>query len=295
MTAQAQLQIDTAYARLVDFIVERESIRRKKEGGARPPYTRDQILRDAYFTNIHREDDKVTRWISQHWREPHAADPDLWFAMTVARFVNWTLTLAEIGYPVPWKPEHFLAVMARRKARGETVYGGAYMIRADNTNPGTPTAEYQVRSVFNPLWRDRERLRPRRGDTLARYFEQLSRYHGFGGGFMAGQVIADLKYVEPLRSASDWWDWAVSGPGSRKGLNCLLGRDPKAAWRSEREWRSAFDEVWDAITPELKRSGIELHAQDMQSCLCEFSKYETIRNGGRPKRRYLRGQGGGLF
>jgi hypothetical protein len=55
--------------------------------------------------------------------------------------------LKEIGFPVPWDPEHFLAVMARRKARGETVYGPAYMIRADNKNPGTPTAEYQVRSV----------------------------------------------------------------------------------------------------------------------------------------------------
>ena len=88
----------------------------------------------------------------------------------------------------------------------------------------------------------------------------------------------------------------MSGPGSRKGLNYVVGRDPKTAWRSEREWRSAFDEVWDTIAPELKRSGIELHAQDFQSCLCEFSKYETIRNGGRAKRRYQRGQdSGGLF
>jgi hypothetical protein len=281
---------------LVDFIIERESIRIKKEVGERPPWTRDPILRGGYFCNVHREDDRVTRWIAANWRKPYDGDPYLWFAMTVARFVNWPDTLAALGYPVPWKPEHFLAVMARRKARGETVYGPAYMIHADNrpNSPHRTTAAYQEAEVFRPLWRDRERLRPRRGDNmLASYFRRLSRYHGMGG-FMVGQIIADLKYVQPLRSASDWWSFAVSGPGSRRGLNNALGRDPKTSWRSEDEWRRAFDQVCGAIAPELKQAGIKLHAQDLQNCLCEFSKYETIRLGGRPKRRYLRG-GGGRF
>jgi hypothetical protein len=289
--AQAQRAIaPSPYRALVEFIIAREAVRIKKDGGARAPWTRDEILQTGYFCNVHREHDRVTRWIAKHWRKPHAADLDLWFAMTVARFVNWPATLDALGYPVPWDSEHFLAVMARRKTRGETVYGGAYMIRADNANPGTPTAEYQAAKVFAPLWRDRERLRPRRGDTLASYFAKLSKYHGMGGGFMAGQVIADVKYVNPLRQSDDWWTFAVSGPGSRKGLNYLLGRDPKNPWRSEREWRQAFDAVWTAIEPEL--DGIELHAQDLQNCLCEFSKYETIRLGGRPKRWYKRGHGG---
>jgi hypothetical protein len=36
---------------------------------------------------------------------------------------------------------------------------------------------------------------------------------------------------------------------------------------------AAFDQVFEAITPELERA--ELHAQDRQSCLCEYSKYAT--------------------
>jgi hypothetical protein len=82
----------------------------------------------------------------------------------------------------------------------------------------------------------------------------------------------------------------VSGSRSRKELKYLApARDAKALWRSEREWREAFDQVFEATTPELERAGIELHAQDR----CEYSKYATVCLGGRPKRRYARGQGGG--
>ena len=89
----------------------------------------------------------MTRWIRVNWREPHADDPDLWFAMVVARFVNWPDTLAEIGYPVPWDHQRFRAVMAAGAARGAKLYGGAYMIHADQRYP--TTAEYQAAEVFN--------------------------------------------------------------------------------------------------------------------------------------------------
>jgi hypothetical protein len=39
------------------------------------------------------------------------------------------------------------------------------------------------------------------------------------GPFYIGQIIADLKYVEPLKSAKDWWTYCVPGPGSQRGLN----------------------------------------------------------------------------
>jgi alpha-glutamyl/putrescinyl thymine pyrophosphorylase clade 1 len=102
---------------LLRFIAEREAIRQRREAGQSPPLTADPILAEWSFTNVRREDDRVTRWIAANWREPHADNPDLFFAMTVARFINWPDTLAEIGFPIPWKPDHFLAVMAARVAR----------------------------------------------------------------------------------------------------------------------------------------------------------------------------------
>ena len=86
----------------VQFIRVREAIRLRRAAGAPPPWTDNQILREWSFCNVRREEDRVTRWIAERWRNPHADDPDLWFAMAVARFVNWPDALAEIGYPVPW-------------------------------------------------------------------------------------------------------------------------------------------------------------------------------------------------
>jgi hypothetical protein len=42
------------------------------------------------------------------------------------------------------------------------------------------------------------------------------------GSFQSGQVLANLKYGQ-LKSAADWWTFAASGPGSRRGLNRVLG------------------------------------------------------------------------
>ncbi len=84
---------------LLYWITERESIRRRREAGEPAPWTSDPVLRDYRFCNVRRENDAVTRHIAARWRAPHADDPHLWFAMAVARFINWPDTLDELGFP----------------------------------------------------------------------------------------------------------------------------------------------------------------------------------------------------
>jgi hypothetical protein len=273
---------------LLYWIGERERIRIRRANGEPLPWTEDPILRKWSFCNVRREDDRTTRWISDHWREPHATDPDLVFAMVVARFVNWSDTLAELGYPVPWEPEHFLAVMHARKERGEVCFGPAYNI--SNFGSATPKAEQLVQKVFTPLWQPltRKRLRPRGDDdSLHSFYGRLREMNGMGS-FMAAQVVADMKYVA-LKNARDWMTFAAPGPGSKRGLNRVLGHPVDAPWRDDDTWRAAFRQLREQIMPELERIGLgDLHAQDLQNCLCEFDKHERVRLGeGKPKRRFV--------
>jgi hypothetical protein len=268
---------------LVAWVKERESIRKKKEAGLPLPWTDDVIFQQFRFCNAYREYDKVTRWISQNWREPNKGDPDLWFALAVARHLNLPETLRLLGYPVPWSEKKFLTLLRKRKSQGLTSYNAAYMIRASKDSD---KAGYLAEKVFKPLWKNRKALRPVVGDTLENFHQRLFSQFGLGS-FMAAQIVADMKYVEPLKSASDWWEFAASGPGSRRGLNRLLGRDVKAHWR-EKDWREELAKFRVQIKPEFEEHGLAwCTASDAQNQMCETDKYLRVKLGeGRPKQRY---------
>lgn len=277
----------TPFEQLIYFVKERESIRLKKEAGELPPWTEDPILGNNRFTNVNREDDKVTRWIAKHWRTPYASDPDLWFAMVVARHVNLPHTLLVMGYPVPWNAEKFVESIRAVRSQRLPAYNAAYMIRAAKGTEYKDKAEYLAKAVMAPLWERREEIRPRAVDTLEEFHLRLMTGYGMGS-FLAAQVVADMKHVEPLRSASDWKTWAASGPGSRRGLNRILGNEPKKPW-TENGWREAFGAFYASLQPYIQRGELpDLDAQCYQNVLCEVDKYlRTFKGEGRPKQRYV--------
>jgi hypothetical protein len=268
------------------FIKDRHAIYERRTAGKPKPWTKDPILQQYRFCNVFRELDTVTIWIRKHWREPMCNDPDVWFAMVVARIVNWPDTLKLIDDPVPWNAKRFVQVIRNQQSASKKAYTGAYIV---STNGSTQEkSQYLADRVLTPMWQARKQLRPVASDTLSSYFDRLHEFDGMGG-FMAGQVVADLKYLAPLRSASDWSTWARSGPGSRRGLARVVGRWPDARW-NEKEWHETLMELMARCSKPL-RGMPEIHAQDLQNCLCEYDKYCRVKLGeGRPRSRY---NGGG--
>lgn len=267
------------------FIRERESIRLARLRGDEKPWTKDTILRTYKFCNVHREDDTVTQWITKNWRTPHEGEPDAWFGMAVARWINWPDTLLRIGYPIPWKPARTIERMKTMQAGGAKVWTGAYMIGTQGNAKDKPA--FIIDDVLTPLWEKRKLIRPRDGDSLHQFASRIVAIKN-QGRFMVGQIVADMKYDKgsPLWNASDWHTWALSGPGSRRGLNRIIGRDKDTSW-PEAEWHDHLMILAAAVAPMLKPYAIELHAQDLQNCLCEFDKYERVRLGeGRPRSTY---------
>jgi hypothetical protein len=122
--------------------------------------------------------------------------------------------------------------------------------------------------------------------TLAEYANLLMPRYGFGG-FMAGQVIADLKYVEPLSKAKDWRTFAVSGPGSKRGMNWVFERDFNRHI-GEDQWYDNMLELQVVVDDYVKSIDYPpLHCQDIQNCLCELGKIIKVQQGwGRPRSLY---------
>ncbi len=269
------------------FIKEREVIRIKKEvDKLPPPWTKDPILQTYRFCNVHREDDRVTRWIKANWRDPHYDDPYLWFAMLVARLINWPPTLGKIGYPIPWKPERIAEILKTLKRSGNKVYGSACNAVGTHGVNNDKWA-YLEKEVLTPIWSNRKILKPVEGQTLEQFHTSLLPYHGMGSVIVA-QVVADIKYVEPLKCAEDWWTFAASGPGSRRGLNRLLDRPVNSNWK-ENEWKREINNLQVRVNKILKSTVVgKLHAQDVQNCLCEFDKYvRTLTGHSTPRQKYI--------
>lgn len=278
-------EIKNPVQRLAAFIKERDRIYIKRLNGRKPPWTNDQIIGNGRFCNVYREQDKVTIWIRENWRTPHADDPDLWFAMCVARLQNQPKALEALGYPVPWRNKHYLDVLHGLKEKGERTFNAAYIVSTQGH--AKEKLLYLADDVLTPLWKSRQRLRPKKGDTLNSYHMLLGQFEGFGS-FMTAQVIADLKYVEPLLFANDWDTFAASGPGSRKGMNYVMGRDPDSPWRED-DWRMELQRLRVKLK-KLLRGLPDMHAQDTQNCLCEFSKYMRAATIGQmPKQKFSAG------
>lgn len=259
-----------------------------------PPWTADRILQQYRFCNIYRELDRVTIWIREHIREPYAEHPNLWFMLCAARQINWPETLAELmargAWPTgaKWSAARARRVMLARQARGDKLYTGAYMLNAHGVSPDAPKdkAYFTCYLVLGSVWRARKKILAALAQgTLQAAHAALLPYHGWGD-FTAAQVVADLKYTRYLTNAPDWWDWAVLGPGSKRGLNRVLGRPitgnfPHAeeVLRLLRSIRDHFKELYPELPP--------LCLQDVQNCLCEFDKYCRAKFGeGRPRARY---------
>jgi DNA polymerase I-like protein with 3'-5' exonuclease and polymerase domains len=203
----------------IAMVAERDQILRKRTAGQAYPWTDDPILGRWSFTNMSRAQDKHTVWLWDNWCRPHADDPELWFAMVIARLTNRIETWEALGYPVPWDSAHFVATMSRRP-KGKA-YGSAYVIPAFQ---GDTRPKYETQAeTFTRMWNDRETLRPRDGMLVAQFVQGLESYRGIGQ-FLAWQIAADTKPFSALRTAPDFHTAAGSGPGSQLGMDFLMER-----------------------------------------------------------------------
>jgi hypothetical protein len=215
--------------------------------------------------------------LATNWRTPHETDPDLFFAMVIARrCLNQTETMAELGYPVPWDPVHYLSVVNSRRDRKLPIVSTVYKTVIGGV-PG-PGPENQVDHLLDPLWASHLQYRPLTGESLASYHGRLGSVKHMGD-FYTAQVIADLKYTPCLRDASDWWTFAIPGPGSVRGMNRIMGRPALTGVSFYEEKKSMGSTV--SLSKQARTSWLEevnflredmglakvLCAQDMQNCL----------------------------
>ena len=270
---------------LVYYLHERERIRLKKEAGEPRPWTKDKILHTFKFTNVLRSNDYTTKWLVQNWYQPNREAPlDIQLINCgIARYFGHTDFLGVLGFQKDWDPQRIKETAARHSAQGRTVFTGAYII----TNGGLSGKKWDVvvDNYLSALWKNRQYIVnvARNTHRWEKATEALNRLPGFGGsGFMAKEVMQDVMLTPILFDAVDRNTWTAVGPGSKRGMNRILGRDAKAALRPEellKQIRLLFDEVGPRLESWMPKWKEEFDLHCIQFALCELDKYLRVTNG----------------
>jgi alpha-glutamyl/putrescinyl thymine pyrophosphorylase clade 1 len=254
---------------------ERENIRRKKEAGQPRPWTKDPILDKYRFCNVHREDDKVTRYINDCVRVPYRNFYTLPLMLAICRWINLPETITYLmtteGWPhrLGWGQTAFYDALKARKKQGLKIYNAAYVI----SPCGNSDKELFVTQTINEFYRNLRDL-PITSLEMAQHHIEL--LHGWGQ-FMTYQVVIDLRHTIAYKNAPDVRTFAAYGPGTRRGFNRLFG------YPLEKQLPKQLLDEGLKILQSLN----DLEASDICNCLCEFDKYSRAKNGeGKPKQIY---------
>lgn len=265
---------------------ERERIRRKRLDGQPHPWTDDQIFQQFRFTNVHREHDRTTEWfrenVRKHLTEPiHAVQ-----ATMIFRWFNRVETgelIKDLLLERKWNEDE-----AHRRLEGvRPVVTGAYMIKSIegmNKLDGLLLAiQRAIPRLEGVVWGFDGTLK--QATTMVASIENL-------GGFLAYEIVSDLRWTPVLSSAPDIMTWAHIGPGARKGLEYTLEHEP---WRWNHHREDHQEEMRPHLEMLLKASTDSANwpaewepweMREVEHWLCEHFKYCYAEEGYRPKRRY---------
>jgi len=278
---------------------ERQSIYIQKEKGYRKPWTTDKILQRYKFTNVFRQQDRVTVELGKRLNK---SDPHwmLLWKIYVFRMFNLPATydlLSNAGLIMNWNVTRAKKVLRAAQKRKEQIFTGAYII----TNAGSTRPKIDIIcEALSPMWTDRKLIAKwiRQGNSIEEAVDLLTRFPNVGK-FVGYEIATDLRHTPILNKATDIMTWANPGPGAMRGLNRIYGEGPKDNRRMDNfQWHrpdyiaemqellSMSNDTLGSIDRKIFGS-VAFEMRDIEHSLCEFDKYMRVLKGeGRPRSKY---------
>lgn len=228
----------------------------------------DPILNNYRFCNIDREEDRVTRYVADVWRNKHTLPEFLYAAIRdifAARVFNEPKTLDIL---VGKRPEEFEPTLRKHVAAGNKVFRGAYMMPAHRAEGGKDTIEYwcrAIKEIERLFWNSSIIDYP----TLESIATKMMAVMGVGK-FLANQVATDLRYTVYGENAPDRDTFVWPGPGTRRGVQRLLqitplgGSVPRDAEISKVLLQVRADMFYPSVFDD---------PNNISNAFCEYDKY----------------------
>lgn len=282
------------------YVIERQNILKKRQQGLPPMWTEDKIMQNNRFTNIRRENDKVSKWLIENISTNInlGLEDKIWRTI-IFRMYN-TINCAEIieiNNPDFWSKIENNSKKLESIEHDSYVYTNAYRI-------------VQVKSIYKKYYPNRQHrchillyfndLRNRlKGNILDNITESANSAYSwilenvYGAGcFLAYQIFVDLTYIPEFPISEN--HFVVAGPGCRTGLSFLFDDFSGLTFEELLFWvRDNFDKIFgDSYSPEELFSNEpeenrNWNVMSIENTFCEFSKYMyCLTNTHKKPRRY---------
>lgn len=266
--------------RFLSFLTLREEMRVSRELiGGDGPHSPDPILAAHRFCNINREHDGVTKYIHSHFRVPFYSRGRTFMVrqMLFCRIFNEPATLDQVQ-PYDNASTAAKALKAWRKA-DHKLMRGAYMMpphgkgehEKDIVDHWLHVVEMATGITEFPV-----KAHDYTYDTkLEQVAEKLLTVNGIGP-FIANQVVTDLRYMPVWgRSYTDWDEFILCGPGTRRGMNRYFDRPLDFAGTDAKftaELLGIREELYKDLSETIKMYFID--PNNLSNSFCEFDKWE---------------------
>lgn len=305
---------------LYDFITERYHIHVKKDiDGAPRPWTKNPVLAEYKFTNVFREDDRVSRaLIEQISMNPNLSLEEKILNTFLFRSWNNPRTFEDFGGPWSAKTIYHGDILKERVRpryhelleqepdrkwwssaynQGGTKYAwkfpdGEGFSRAASEEEGRKYPDYEPDiplRVFHigPWLHEKKTVKKLiKAKSQEEAFNIIREIRGFAD-FLAYQVFVDLTYIPQYKFSEN--EFVVAGPGCKRGLDLIfkdydgMTHEEALFWlrdNIERVFRRACKE-WNPDKLFKERPFVDrcLNIMCLENCFCELSKYIKAVNG----------------
>lgn len=304
------------------FIIKRYRIHVRKDILNRPyPWTNDPVLQKYKFTNVFREDDRVSRaLIDQVSTNSELSLEEKILNTFFFRVWNNPLTFRDFGGP--WNKEQIyngLALKEKVRKRYRALlkkdpkrlwWSNAYNMGGTKRMLGYPSINgpdegdgncyesdiplrvFHIGPWLKECYTVKKLLKAK---SQQKAFEAIKEIPGFSN-FLAYQVFVDLTYIEDYKFSEN--EFVVAGPGCQHGLDLVFTDFDGMTYEESLFYlRDNIAEVFsEAGHPEWNPERLFRHRDEsdrclnimsLENCFCELSKYvRAVTGTGRPHNRY---------
>ena len=278
------------------WMKERQRIYVAKESGRPSPWTVDPILDEYKFTNVFRQQDRVTVELTERLKGLKTEE-DIFKTIVIFRMFNWPDTydyLFENNLIDNWNKAKAKKAL-KRYAKKHKVFTGAYII----TNNGSPKPKIDlVCDAVDAMLKETRYIiaQLKGGDASLEFGVQLLSTYPMVGRFIGYELVTDLRHTSILNKAKDIYTWANPGPGAMRGIHRLLFVTPRG--QKPKNVQIDYQDVMQTLQSKAHKRlgklkdfrGHAIEMRDIEHSLCEFDKYCRVKFGeGRPRSKYVHG------